>query len=468
MQLFIWYFNFRRWIIQLFTIGLLPFFSVCICAGEIHHLQLFDLNKQYPSKCDDPVNQCYTVEDLIKRALEFGLDSRQHVQLLFQARKAVKVKMGEILPKLNFTSIAVSVMDRSVSLDTILPFVGFIFPGRWFEWKSARYLRDSQQELLRTILANSAMAIQEFYYDIQMQIWSIRIIEFYIDEIVRLIVFLKNQQKAGLKKATAEDIAVLENIKAKFIYDRAFVDALSADLPQIATIIGLEPNFDWSHLIVKPCKFRSLKKKTRREYLEFWPDAVDRSSEIKNVEHLIVAANYDKKSTYVNFFDPASGYDLGFGYGQRIKLARSNIDVLNIELQRTKMQLSNGIHNALNNYNDSVESFKGIQAGLDHLEDIRSAVNDHVNNMNVPLDINRLIRHFEYAEGQALRFVNSYFVLRTAEADLNRYTWRGKIYRIVNEHMTKVPHLLEAINKKYSLRRTLKNKFLKKFRRGIL
>lgn len=439
------------------------FFSIFVFA-ERHQIKLFELDKEYPSPCDDPTNPCYTMEDLVKQALERGLDSLEKIQLLYQARKDVKVKMGELLPQINPLSIATAAMDRNISIDTVIPLVGFLFPSRWYEWKASRHLAEAELESVGSVFADRTQAVQHLYFDIQMQIWSIRILEFYIKEIEELIEFVKEQQRTGIRQVTDADIGILENLKGKLIYDRAFIDALSAALPQLATAIGLSPNFDWSHLKIEPHNFDSLNHINRREYQEFWPDALARSTEVKNVEYLIEATKDNKRGVYFDFFDPGSGNELGFGYGSRIKISRSKVEVLRLALRRTKMQLSNLIQNSLNNYNDAVGSFPGIENGLKYLDSISEAIEDHVNDTSVPLDITRIVRHFKYAEGQAIRYTYSYFTFRIAEADLNRYTWRGKFYDIAHEYrIFKVPEFLEKIKKANSFRQ----RFRKNVRRKI-
>lgn len=441
-----------------------------------HHLKIFNFHEPFPSDCDDSPEPCYGIEDLTKMALESRISSREKIQLLFQAQKEIRQKMGQILPQLNPTSIAGSLLkikmeylipyfniaslaQEILSIDMILPFVGFLFPSRWYDWKSSRYLKKAELDSLAAFNANTAQTVQRLYFDIQMQLWSIHILEFYIKEVEELIKFLIEQRDAGIRRVTDEDIGILENIKGKLVYDRAFIDGLSAALPQLATAVGLAPDFDWSHLKIEPYNFEPITQKKSRKYQEFWPEALAQSPEVRNAENLIVAAKANKRSIYFDFFDPASGHDLGFGYGSRIKIARSQVEILNISLKRTKMELSNLIQDSLNNYNDAVESFPGLDNGLKHLENIKLDLNEHINNADEPLDITRIALHFKYAEGQAIRYTYSYFLFRAAEASLNRYTWQGSIYQIVNDFMTfKVPQLLKETKKQHSFRQAFKNK----------
>lgn len=442
--------------------------SVPLSAEKKYRLSLFNFKESYPSECDVHSENCYTVDELVKNALECGLESRAEIQMLFQARADVRVRVANILPQINvigvLSTIITSAATRSpaIGTDAVIPLVGFLFPSRWFDLQSSRRLRDAEAESLNTLFADRAQAIQHFYFDIQTQIWSIRILEFYIREIESVVQHLYHQRIGTKRRASHEDIAVLENIRGGLMYDAAFVDNLSAAYPRLASAIGLNPEKDWSILRVEPHDIEEYGHINQHQYGEFFPRALLLSTEIKNVERLKQAAENVKRGLYFDYFDPASGHDLGFGNGYRIKIARSQIKVLDVLLLRTKMQLSMAIHSAINNYNDSISAYPGVEEGLHKLSALRRAVEKHINDTNAPLDIMKFVRYFQYAKDQALRFAQSYFIFKGAEADLDRYTWNGHIYDIVREYQKyKLPEFLKEAKKDNSFRYAAKKKLMK-------
>lgn len=449
--------SFSYWYATFFLMNL---FSCSLIHARDHlQVELFDFSKHDTSDCNDEKNPCFSVDELVKRALEFGLDSREQVQALFVARSNSKVKLGNILPQINVTSAMSAVIDMSASVDAILPLVGFLFPSRWMDWRSSRKLFHAEEQSLATLFADRAQAIQLFYFDVQNQIWSIRILEFYIEQLEKIIAFLDDKNVHGIKRATEDDLAVLENIRAELIYMWAFVDALSSVLPHIATAIGLDPHVDWAQLKLEPHSVAMMGKLEHRHYVDIFPVAVEKSTELKNVDLLIKAAKYTKRGTYFDFFDAESGNNLGYGHGHRIKIARANISILDIQKQRTEMQISNAIQDALNNYNDAVNAFPAIEKALGTLEALRSSLEQHLNDDKTPLDINKLVRYFTYANGQTLRYVQNYFIFHEAEASIDRFTWSGKIYDTVIYYKDfKLPEFLNAAKREHSLRRAFKNK----------
>ena len=428
-----------------------------------YKLDIFDINKEYEPECNKLDKDCYSLEDLVKRALLLSTESREEIQLLYQARAAVKIKMGQILPQISPVTAITAAVDSSASVDTALPFVGFLFPNRWFDYKATRRLREAQKYTMHTMLANRAQVVTDLYYDIQRQIWSIRILEFYIHEINNLIDFLKSKRAHGKNKASKEDIAVLENIKGKLLFDQAFLDSLSASLPQLASAIGLEPDFDWYNLKIQSQAIGTLIHEEKKKYQDFWPQATHRSTEIKSAEFIIQAAKNNKKIPFFDFLDPSSQNNLNLGYIARIKSAKSKVEVHNIYLMRTRMQLSNAIQNALNTYNDAIQAFSGVARGITKLEEIRVGVEKHINNTNYPFDINRVTRYFKYSKTQALSYIAAYFYFLGAKADLNRYTWEGKIYDLVQHYiLVELPTIQKEARKAQSIRNSLKYKLHKK------
>jgi hypothetical protein len=414
-----------------------PFFTYS------HQLEIFNFNS-YSHKHEK--NRGNTVAELVRQSLRFSIESRTELQNLYQARAAIRVSMGQILPQLDPSSAIAAGMDLSASIDTFLPLVGSIFPNRWYTFKASYILRKAEKFVAQSVLADRAKIIQDIYYNIQTQIWSIRVLEFYENQIGELIHYLSTTRKY---KNLKRDLALLENLKARISYDRAFIDSLSASLPQLATEVGLNPSVDWAHLTLEKCDIASLKKEILGKYYDYWPQALERSPEVKYAFQLIRAARASKFATYFDIFDIANGSTINFGTFSLYKSERSNVQVCEIGLKQAKMQLSNNIQNALNNYNDAIEAIPPMEDAVAKLEDIRRAVSRNINNKSSKIDINNILWYFTYAEGQALRLVTGYFSFKIAQADLNRYTWNGPIYNIVQDYID-----LELPQRLIEIRRT--------------
>ncbi len=420
---------------------------------------LFDFGWEWPMDCGNSDDHCYSQEELVREAIKFGLSSRTNVQLLFQARSNARAKLGCIIPQVDVMNSVVSAATLSISWDAIAPTIGFLFPSRWYDWRSAQQLRDAQEASLATVFANSAQQIQHLYYNIQGQIWQMRVLHFYIDEIDRMLELLRTQQMGDRRRATDEDLAILENVKGELSYLSSFIDNLTSFLPRIATAIGLDPHIDWSQLKLEPHVIERWEPLSLLDYDDFYATAIKRSTELVNIEALIESSKNNKKVAMFDFFDPTSGNSLGFDYKYRLEIAQANINMLEIQRLATKMELSNLLHDSLNNYNDAMRSFPAVFGGLVTLPDMRDAVEQHLNDATVPLKIQKLVRYFDLSSGQALRYINGYFIAQTTRADVDRYTWNGPIYEVVSFYRDEmIPIFLEQAIEKESARCRFKSK----------
>jgi hypothetical protein len=416
-------------------------------SGFAFHINLFDFDQ--PTIPGHVNNKARSLEELAYQALESSLDSREKVQLVYQAYANSRAKLGDILPQIDVGSIITSSVDKAFSSETALPFVGFLFPNRWFDWKTLKILKQAEQENLATIYANKMLIMQNIYFDIQRQIWSIELLNFYINQITNLLDFITRNNNAPV-----EDLAILKNRRSTMIYQRAYIDALSSSLPLLATEIGLDPNHDWADLKIKYPRLTSIKNKEKYHYDDFWSNATLRSTELNNVGLILKAAESHKKSVLWDFFDPATSCTFGYGYVQRVKIASSSIDIIQIQVKRTQMQLSNAIQDALNNYNDSIDAYGAIDESLAELQKLALNLEEQLNDPERSLDITKIERFYKYATGQGLRFINLYFALHSSEANLLRYSWEGRLYAMTRNYIdTRLPQLLNATKKSYKFSR---------------
>ncbi len=395
-------------------------------------MHTFDFDQKFPSPCD--LAPCHDIKSLIKHGLGFSYDTREAIELLFQARTTALQKLGHILPHINLGSAVSMGVDKN-KLDFISSFVGFLFPNRWLDWRKDRQEAASELESYKTLLANRANAIQAVYLSIQTQVWNIRIIQHYLQEMAHIINFLQEQKDTRTRHIDDDDISVLQNLIAKLKYDLAFQDNLSATFPELAQAIGLEIKPSDNEMPLKPTRIKSLKSIPLAVESRYVTQALLKSTELKGLDHMIAAAKSGKKSNYFEFFDPATDSELGYGYGQRIKIANSSIKVIEIQKERTKSEISLLIFRTINNYNDALAACNAADDGLAVLEKMRVAIDENLKRTDIPFDINKAVRYFDIAAGAAIRYSTSYFLFKISEAALHRSTWEGSIYKIVQNYI---------------------------------
>lgn len=420
--------------------------------------ELFKFGEETTRSEEKPSHQ-WTLAELIKTSIESGLDTREKLLDFYLARKVNHAEGMHLLPELNVIATIGAGMERAATLESIVPLVGFLLPSRWFNFHSTRHLKKAEKEGLVTVMANGAKNIQMLYLEILRQQWLITIAKFYCDRIDKLVEFFQQERQRGIYRLNDEDLAVLENIKGKILYDRAFVDALSASYPKLATAIGLSPKIDWSTMDIEPLPMPLLLEGRKKKYSEYVTLAFQRSSELRIIDELILAAKHRKRGVYFDPIDPDSGNNVGLAMAPRIKICRANIALLVNRRSKTEMEIGNAIQDEINNYNDAVESLPALNLSLKSLFILKEGMDKQINDPNSAIDFNELVRLIKYAKGAAIRYVNAYFTLLSADAALDRLVWRGEVYNIVNDYrFYEIPNLMKKIRKELSWRGTIKNK----------
>lgn len=423
-----------------------------------YEFELFNFGEGNIMNEEEPLHQ-WTLTELVKESIERGLDTREKLLDFYLARKVNHAEGMHLLPELNVIATIGAGMERAATLESIVPLVGFLLPSRWFNFHSTRHLKKAEKEGLITVMANSAKNIQMLYLDILRQTWLITIAEFYCNKIDELVDFFQQERQRGIRRLNDDDLAVLENIKGKILYDRAFVDALSASYPKLATAIGRSPKLDWSTMHIEPLPMPLLFEGQKKKYSEYVTTAFQRSSELRIIDELILAAKHHKRGVYFDPIDPDSGNNVGLAIAPRIKICRANIALLVNRRLKTEMEIGNAIQDEINNYNDAVESLPALNLSLKSLFIMKEGMQRQINDPNATIDFNELVRLINYAKGAAVRYVNAYFTLVRADAALDRLVWRGEVYNIVNDYrFYEIPNLMKKIRRELSWRGTIKNK----------
>jgi len=222
---------------------------------------------------------------------------------------------------------------------------------------------------------------------------------------------------------------------SQYKFNLAFIDNLSAAYPQLAMAIGMPVKPSGNELPLEPENLKSLRDLDEIVETQYVIDAIAKSTEIKQLKHMIIAARFNKKSNYFDLFDPEGSGELGLGYGPRLKISESAINVLKIQKQSTKATIGSNVFSIINNYNDALNGCKAAEEGLEYIEDVRASVEENVEDHEKAFDITAASRYFQTVIDAALRYSTSYFLYKVAQANLDRLTWAGEYYKVVTDYI---------------------------------
>lgn len=372
----------------------------------------------------------FSLEKIVELTLVQGFDAREKAEKVYQARKFVNNKIGFLLPYVNLGSIGGIVYGNI--FDVIPSFVGFLFPNKWFEWNESKMFSKAEEYSYRTLLGNQINMIQSLYFMIHFNWVNKEIISHYHKLTDQLLNYFSIEELKLKKNITGEQIGFLRNLNARLSYKKSvLVSTLDELVPQLAMLINFKG--DWSQLSLYPVPLENLSNKPKLEGKKFLNTVYKKSTELKTLQFLVKAANSAKNTRYFTFLKPGAE-GLGYGYTSQIKIAKSEIKVLEINTEKTNANLQYALLKAINNYNTSLQFYKDAESqktammepALDLEKNIASSEN---------LNLEKIDRFFEYALEADTQLNSAKHLYITSLSQLGRLLWKGGYYEKIEQHL---------------------------------
>jgi hypothetical protein len=97
------------------------------------------------------------------------------------------------------------------------------------------------------------------------------------------------------------------------------------------------------------------------------PLALNRSFELRQMDHLIKIAEYQRKEIYFSWLDPSESPEtsLSFATGQKLAISRSKIDELLIKREQLQAIVVQKVTQAVNEWNTALKSYPLLQSTLE-------------------------------------------------------------------------------------------------------
>lgn len=299
--------------------------------------------------------------DSIRRQLvNNGLTLKETAQRVKQAKLSVEVARGKLLPSINLGVMVGSMANPAFLLSSVDYVVPFLLPSRWFDFYKAKHLVDAEKQGFLTVelnlyastvslaanLLNDLRTRQILYYE--MRDW----IE--VENLVRQAVEDDRAVLADLDRARSQTAGVRIRIGR-------LNELLIDEMAELKKVLNLPANTELQYL---PFEFGT----SKLEQIEV-PEAIkmvfDISPERKQMLAFIAAAKQDRFSKIFAFMSGASAgnvtrglgsnesasmafdaqygrfnFQFGYDYWPTIKIAESQIKMLNIRENEVRNELT--------------------------------------------------------------------------------------------------------------------------------
>ena len=378
---------------------------------------------QKPIDTPDRTNT-FSLKRVIDQTLAQGFESREKAERVYQAKKFVETKIGALLPAINFGTMVAAVQQNV--FEAIPSFVGYLFPSKWFNWQESKMFAKAELYSYKTLLANQVNLIQSLYLNIHLQQSNQRIVQHYLKLVSEVIKYLEYQKNSFQRKITEEHLGFLKNIKARFSFRHSALQNTIDELkPQLAMLFNYKG--DWSRLDIDALELEDLSQKTKVESVAFLPAVLMQSSELQTLEYIYKGAKAGKNTRYFDFLEPGSN-SLGYGYTSRIKIAKSEMEIIRIREEKTIAELKLALINTINNLNTSIQFFNDSMEERDGIAGPQQALEDHLCSTR-PLNLEKIQRFFDYAFEADIQINASKHLYLSARTKLDRLLWKGGFYK---------------------------------------
>ena len=358
----------------------------------------------------------YTCSEFVLKSLAHGFESRESYEDLQQSRWRIRERLSFLLPSFSFKS-ALEIPQHNL-MEIASSFVGFIFPSHWYKWKESKLLAKAEKQSYKTLLANRISNSQNLFFQIHLFKTKLLIIDHYINQVDKIIDKIITQKKTGIRSVDTEVIGVLFTIKTRLSYQYEDIRRnVSISMSELAFTMGKKMSYSLS------LEIRSLTSLMSKESQEPYktPDRVQiESPEIKAIIYLIEASKKNKKNIYFDFVSPTAKNPLGFGTSSSIRIAKSKIKKLEIQLEKIKLDLQRMWFESATYYNSSIVQYKNIITNRISIDGLTQALMENISNANVDFDLEKVLRFFDYSLSADLRLseiVHTYWI---AEANMDR------------------------------------------------
>lgn len=308
----------------------------------------------------------FTLNEAIQIAQDKSFETRMEFEKLIRARRAARAAYLSLLPRLNL-STTLSNIEPSITslLNSIGDYAPFLLPNRWMQAREAEHGAEAERDAMILMKMDLGSQAEGLSYALLRDKESLEFYDFLLKRAKEALALIEPLEKAGKMMPGSSDhlqayinwmeldVIGLQSILAQDKYNIA--GALGFNNPN--AVEDVEVGED-GHPIANAV---ALNEK------EVVTPALSRSFELRQMDHLIRIAQYQKKEIYFSWLDPAEGpqASIGFSTGETIGIARSKINELYIKREQLQAIVAQKATLAVNEWNAALKAYPLIEKTLE-------------------------------------------------------------------------------------------------------
>lgn len=315
-----------------------------------------------------------TLADVVKKVSTENYLVYGNALRVYEAKEAIKVARGNLLPKLNLWKIAKIVIDPTSVLDLFVEDIApFAVAGNWFRLDETKILYLAEQEAYRALWANEVMTAKSLYIHLLLDQSLLEHIEQSAKELEELLVIVQSRELlGGANQGASRDIEV--RLLALQEDRRSLEVLINEEESLLSYMMGFPAETEVKPAPISMPDFSALEP---LDYGDFLFRTLDSSPELRQYNHFIKAADYVKKEAgnwsvlgvsnmsrgvAGGVFDNIPVQDgLGFGKWASQRIVSARKEALQIQKKGIEETIKRQLKLLVNNYNLDLENYASLK-----------------------------------------------------------------------------------------------------------
>ncbi|MGK5087364.1 hypothetical protein WDW86_07380 [Bdellovibrionota bacterium FG-2] len=329
--------------------------------------------------------QTITQEDVVKKVSSENYEVLENALRVYQAKEAIEVARGNLLPRLNLWKVAGVVADTvmqnygGAAMGLIEDVAPFLIPANWFRLKEAQILFLAEKEGYRALWANEVMTAKGLYFHSLLDQSVLEHVNMNIGELEELLLIVSTREiLGGASDGGSRDI---ETRILSLKEDRRALEVLVLEETNLLSFMMGFPNE--IEVALTPIPLPDFNSFEPLQYEDFEFRAIDSSPEVRQFDHFIAASEYVRKEVTYSFLGGSSmsrglnggAFDmlpsqvgLGFGTGASMRIVDSQKSVLQIQQRAVTETLRRQLKLLIENYNLDLANYADLSRHADLTE----------------------------------------------------------------------------------------------------